>query len=205
MSAGADKVLGSLDFEESAADVAPSGIIRVRRHGGVLQVSVDGLTYSPLAGGGWIETVVPGDVQDVTVASGFNPAEFNGFEFEGYFAAVAGAEAYSLRPDNTDTNCASINISGTGAVVASGSQASFFLTDADAAGRTPSFRASLRKSGASPRHFECIGYRGQPASGDIHITIGQHAAAAALPTSFVIHGSTADAIKAGSILRWRGV
>lgn len=56
MSSGARIVGGTLDILESNPELAPVGTTRIRRRGGVLQASTDGLPFVPLGGGsaiGW--------------------------------------------------------------------------------------------------------------------------------------------------------
>jgi len=152
----------------------------------------------------WVEVAVPSDVQDVTIATGLNGDLDLGYEIEGDLAALAGNENLFLRPNNSDANCEAIGFSSTGAAVSFVSQTTFFLIDGSV-GQTPHFRCRLDSNSARTRFFQSTAARGPRTGGFCIVLTGQYAVAAGAITSLVLHGDTADSIKAGSVLRWRRV
>lgn len=96
MSAGSERTAGSIDFEESNPDVAPSGVTRLARKAGQLVVSTDGVAFVAVGGacasdpwGDMVAEFVAGKVATLTKTV-FRSTCLNGFSQEVELAAASG-------------------------------------------------------------------------------------------------------------------
>jgi len=153
-----------------------------------------------------------GDAADLTIASGIDGDNDGDYEIIVELAACAGTENFTLRPNNSDTGCDSMsmfcnNNGSGGGSVATINSATLFCTDAINA-QAPRMHIRLQSDSARNRQFICNAQRGGRgtsggSSGAIFFTMGQLTAAAGNITSLVLHGDSADAVKAGAVVKWR--
>lgn len=141
-----------------------------------------------------------GDAQDLTLATGLDVDANGGIEIYGYLAAAAGLENYFLQPNGADTGDTSAS-----SVAAPGLNSRYAGSNlrlaAASATDLPWFHCTITGTSTGVRTFEAV-------SADQTDPASVHTAGTILPvagniTSVVIHGSSSDSIKAGSVFKWR--
>jgi hypothetical protein len=159
----------------------------------------------PTGSSTWTVVTAGSDVADLTIATGLDGAADGGYEIVCNHAALAGTETFTLRPNNVDTGCVTFSCALNGATTPDDiTSTTLFLTDG-VVGQTPMWRVILQSNPATMRLFKCDGTRGPQASGAGYLTTGSLTAAAGNITSLVLHASSADGIKTGTIVRWRKI
>lgn len=147
-----------------------------------------------------------GDVETLNIFTGRDGDVDGGYEIVINLAATAAGEDYALQPNGADTGCSVTYIQitpGTG-VTAPALRSDLFITDAGGS-NTPVAHIMMQSSQTTPtRLYECNGAR--TSGGGLRFqSFGNIGAAAGKITSLVLKGTSPDAIKAGSYIRWRTI
>ncbi len=103
MSSGSKTEAGSIDFVESNPEVAPSGVSRMFRRGGVMQVSIDGGNAVPMSIPTQRSTTLVAPATSIT-ASGLVPATDGDYDIDAEFVIAQANTTIKFQVNGADTN-----------------------------------------------------------------------------------------------------